>query len=495
MPNILKKEKPDILVIDDEKTIRELLKSFLKKNGYRVATVSSGKAAIKAIEESSYDIALLDIKLQGSNGMKLLRDIKRRDPFIEIIVITGFATVESVVDALQSGAYDYVSKPFRLDELKIVIDRCFEKQKLAGENIELKELVALFAVSRKISARVELNELLDQVLMSALQITGARRGSILIIDEDRKVMSIKASRGLNDGIVRDTKVKLGEGIAGTVALKGEPLLISDIEKESRFEGRKTANYETKSFLSVPLISLPLKVHGRVMGVINLSDKIDRTEFNDRDLRLISVLAGQAAVAVENARLFNLLRDSYMGTVRALVRALEAKDKVTRDHSERVAMFAAAIAEQMGLSRHEVEGIRMAAFLHDIGKLGIDLEVLAKPGKLTSEEWKLVRKHPEASADIIEGISFIWDIIPLVKYHHERFDGKGFPRGLKGKDIPVGARILSVADAFEAMTAKRPYKNAIPAQKALKELKSLVGERYDKDVVKAFESVLKSEKAH
>ncbi|MCX6356951.1 MAG: GAF domain-containing protein, partial [Candidatus Aureabacteria bacterium] len=355
---------------------------------------------------------------------------------------------------------------------------------IPAQGIALKELLALSEVSKLIVSKVDLDTLLDQVLKSSLSITGARRGSVMLLDGHTKELTIRSARGLSPTIVRQTRIRLGEGVAGRVAREGKPLLISDINRDRRITRRSGARYQTPSFISVPLVSLPLKVHGCVVGVINLSDKKGAGAFTERDLCMVSVFAGQAAVAIENARLFDLLRRSYMNTIQALVGALETKDKVTRDHSERVARFAVGMARELGLSRDKVEGLRMAAFLHDIGKLGIDIDILAKPGKLTKEEWKIVRRHPDASAKIIEGIQFIWDIIPFVRYHHERMDGRGFPRRLKGKQIPMGARILAVADAFEAMTAERPYKRARSKAAALRELQSLAGRRYDRRVVRA-----------
>jgi putative nucleotidyltransferase with HDIG domain len=486
------KGSPRILIIDDEETIRELLSSFLGKHGYLVQAVSNRSAAITELASKPYDVVLLDTRLPGENGIQLLRNIKKSDPCIEVIVITGYATVESVLKTLKSGAYDYISKPFSLDELKIVIDRCYEKQRLAGENIELREVAALFEVSRLITSKVDLETLLNQVLVAATRITEAKRGSVLILDERRR-LRIRAAIGLSESVVQKTRIRLGEGIAGVVVKRGEELLITDIDKDKRFKPRRKTRYETKSFISVPLVSLPLKAHGRVLGVINVSDKISGEIFTYRDLHIVSILAGQAAVAIENAQLFGLLQRSYMETVRVLVKNLDSNDRITPDHSGRVAQFAVAIAGEMGLRSHEIEGLRMAAFLHDIGKHRIDIDVLAKPGRLTKKEWNIVRKHPLMSAQMIEGISFPWDVIPLVRHHHEQMDGRGFPGGLKGEAIPLGARILAVADAFEAMTADRPYRKARSRAKALVELKYLASKRYDRRVVRAIEAVLKKGK--
>ena len=366
---------------------------------------------------------------------------------------------------------------------------------VSRQKVELKELFALFEVSKLIASNVKLNALLDQVLTSALQITRARRGSLMLLDERSKELTIQSARGISETIIKRTRIRLGEGIAGKVAQEGRALLISDIEKDRRVRRRSGGRYRTKSFISVPLVSMPLRVHGKVVGVINLSDRADAQPFSERDFWVISVLAGQAAIAIENAKLFELLRNSYMDTIKVLVSALEAKDKVTRDHSERVARFAVAMAQELGLPPEETEGLRMAAFLHDIGKLGIDISILSKPGKLTDAEWEIVRKHPDTSAKIIGGIQFLWNVVPFVRHHHERMDGKGFPGKLKGKRIPLGARILAVADSFEAMTAERPYKNPKSQIAAIAELKSLSGTRYDRRVVDALIRALKRGDQH
>jgi putative nucleotidyltransferase with HDIG domain len=240
----------------------------------------------------------------------------------------------------------------------------------------------------------------------------------------------------------------------------------------------------KSALSVPLVS---KEH--IIGVLNLRRMSSATSFTQQNMSVVTAFASQLAMAIENAQLYSDLEGYFLGTITALAAAVDAKDPYTFGHSSEVTDATLAIAEEMGLDDKETETLRMAAILHDIGKIGIDGAILNKEGPLDEEERASINRHPIIGANILSSLDFLEDVVPIVLHHHERFDGTGYPDGIAGESIPLGARIITVADSYDAMTSDRTYRRAMPVAKALGELTSNVGSQFDPDVVAAFLRVI------
>jgi putative nucleotidyltransferase with HDIG domain len=237
--------------------------------------------------------------------------------------------------------------------------------------------------------------------------------------------------------------------------------------------------------------VPLVAKGKVIGVLNVSKAESVEAFSRENLKIVASFAGQLAVAIENARLYVDLENTFLGTIGALAAAVDAKDPYTYGHSNEVTEHTLAIAEELHVSEAETETLRIAALLHDIGKIGIDSSILNKPGKLTAEEFEAIRSHPDIAANILGSLEFLRDVVPLVHHHHEYWDGSGYPTGLSGESIPRGARIISVADAYNAMTSDRPYRAALSREEAVLELHSNAGSQFDPEIVTAFVRVLVS----
>jgi putative nucleotidyltransferase with HDIG domain len=230
-----------------------------------------------------------------------------------------------------------------------------------------------------------------------------------------------------------------------------------------------------SSMSVPLIG-----RDKQLGVLNVS-KFSDPPFTTSDLQIVSVLASQVVAAMENASLYEGLRESYFRTVQALVAAVEAKDPYTRWHSTNVAKYAVAIGRDLGLSPSQLEELHIAAILHDVGKIGISERIISKPDRLSREEFDIMKDHPAHGMRILEPIGFSPSINNAIYQHHERFDGKGYPQGIGGDAISRAARILSVADAIDAMISERPYRGTISAEAVLRELDKEAGLQFDPEV--------------
>ena len=345
-------------------------------------------------------------------------------------------------------------------------------------NERVGELTALNRLASVLGQDIQLDALLRRALHQVIRVADAEGGSIMLYDSKSQTLTIKAAKGLSQTIVRETRVALGQGIAGWVAQQQRPLLLVD-GAGTAFDG-ELKQQGVKSALSVPLIA-----KDRIIGVLNISRETSAAEFSQQNMSIVNSFAGQLAVAIENARLYSDLQGHFLGTIEALAAAVDAKDPYTFGHSSEVTEYALAIAAEMGLGEDEQQTLRTGAILHDIGKIGVDGSILNKPGRLTVEERDLIRLHPSIGANILGSLDFLDEVVPIVLYHHERFDGLGYPSGIAGIDIPMGARIISVADAYNAMTSDRPYRAALAPDEAVAELKTNAGTQFDPNVVDTF----------
>jgi len=374
-------------------------------------------------------------------------------------------------------------------ELRFKLKGAEDKIKKHVEDLEnlLSFLLGIHDFGVATSRIVEVDQLAKLIVTNATRLLRTGIGSLMLIDKETNILEIVAARGLPEEVVKNTRIPIGKGIAGKVAEEGEPILCENIETDKRFFRESNEKYTSKSFVSVPL-----KVKNRVIGVLNVNNKELRQMFDEKDLKLLTILADQSAMTIENAELYKHMQDTYLGTIQTLARAIDAKDPHTRGHSDRVTRYAVKIAKEMNLSESAVRNIEYSALIHDIGKIGIQEAILTKKGKLTETEYEIVKMHPLIGESIITPVKFLNGIAPLILYHHERFNGKGYLEGLRGESIPLGARIISVADAFDAMTSNRPYRKALTKEEARKELEKESGERFDPQVIKAFLRVLERE---
>lgn len=305
-----------ILVADDDEGIRASLKAFLAFSGYDVTAHENGRAALAAFRGEPFPLVLTDLMMPEMNGEELLLEVKKIDSLTEVIIMTGYGTIDSAVSTLKAGAYDYVVKPFKMEALLHTVDKAMIHQGLVRENLRLQE-------------------------------------------------------------------------------------------------------------------------------------------------------------------------NSLHVLRAMVNALEQRDAYTAGHSQRVTEITVALGREIGMPEEEVKALRLASMIHDLGKIGIKDKILHKPRSLDGEEYSTIKSHPERAARIIEPLDFLKDTIPIILHHHERYDGTGYPDGLKGEEIPIGARIVMVADTFDAMTSSRAYRRAISAEEADAELRSCRGRQFDPKVIDLF----------
>ncbi len=478
MSSLPPEERPRVLIVDDEKFIRDILADFLGMEGFVVRTAEDGQAALNELSHAPYDLVISDLKMPRMGGIELLEQIGSAAPNALTVIMTGFGTVETAIDAMKRGAYDYILKPFKVEEVIHVVQRGLEKQRLAAENLRLKEALSLYKVSEAITASLSLEEVLATVGDTAIhEIHGDFASTWL---DDGEGGYFERQRLLPPKHIRTGALREGADV-GTFSprafvehFSSDSMLLEHGAKALRF-------FEREPELPIQsLIAVPLKMKQRLLGWISAASFTKSKRFDEGQRKLLSIVGSRAAAAIENARLYEDLRATFQQTIEGLAKAIDKMDRYTAGHSDRVATYAMYLATRLGLSPEQIEIVRQSALMHDIGKIGCVLN-LNKPGKLTQDEYEQFKKHPGYGRDILEPIRFLNPLIPGVHLHHERWDGRGYPLGLKGPDVPLMARIIAVADTYDAMTSDRAYRRALPHEVAVAEIERCSGTQFDPEV--------------
>jgi PAS domain S-box-containing protein len=375
----------------------------------------------------------------------------------------------------------------------VAVARDITERKQAESRIErqLQHLMALrsidMAITGSLDLRVTLNVLLDQVT-TQLKVDAA---AVLLLNSHTQMLEFAAGRGFHSSALQHTHLRMGEGHAGQVALERRTLHIPDL-MEQPGDLTRAPLLSCENF--VAYFSVPLIAKGHVEGVLEI---FQRTPLKpDQEwLDFLEALAGQAAIALDNATLFDSLQRSntnlalaYDTTIEGWSRALDLRDKETEGHSVRVTEGTLRLARALNLSSEELVHVRRGALLHDIGKMGIPDSILLKPGPLTDEEWVIMRRHPVYAFELLSPIAYLNPALDIPYCHHEKWDGSGYPRGLKTEQIPLSARIFAVIDVWDALRSNRPYRAGWPAEKVREHIGQGSGTHFDPQVVRAFQEM-------
>ncbi|HEY6000031.1 MAG TPA: HD domain-containing phosphohydrolase [bacterium] len=353
----------------------------------------------------------------------------------------------------------------------------------------LEHLAALHEIDLAISSSLELRLTLARVVELAREQFGVDAADVLLLDPRTQTLAYAAGSGFRTTGIERSRLALGEGVAGVAALERRSIDVPDL-------GNPAAGFvrghliEDEGFVSLHVV--PLTAKGTVQGVLEALHRTPRA-LDPEQLGFLEALAAQAAIAIDNARLFDELRRShieltlaYDATLGGWARALDLRDRVTERHTERVAELSVRLARELGMSEDEIVHVRRGALLHDIGKIGVPDAILRKAGPLTPEEWQIMRNHPRAAFEMLHPIAYLRPALDIPYAHHERWDGTGYPRGLKGEQIPLAARVFALADVWDALqAADRPYRQALPREEACAHLRSLAGTQLDPRVVDVF----------
>jgi response regulator RpfG family c-di-GMP phosphodiesterase len=470
---------PRLLVVDDEQYICEVIREMLSSENYHIQTSADPEKALEMIKAHPVDLVLTDLIMGRVSGVDIINQAKRSHADAVVILMTGQPTIENAVTVLKSGAYDYLVKPFSMDTLRAVIKRGLEKQRLYRENIHLKETVALYKISEAMGSTIRLDFLLNLILETAIKEMDADMASFLLVDEKSSKIIPKASLGVPEEL-RESGILTGQDdISAWVIKYGKPRVL---DEEA---GEKLGQHFLKKQIRSAIVH-PLLAKGKVIGILVLIRSQEQiSPFTLGQLQSLSIIASKAASAIENSMLYEELKESYLQTLTALANAVEARDIYTRGHTERVCLMAQSLAAEMGWDEEKLWEVKMGGILHDIGKLGVPDAILNKAETLTFEEFEAMKQHPIRGSKILEGIPFLAPAIPYVLYHHERFDGKGYPYGLKKDQIPLQGRLMAVVDTFDAMTSDRPYRKAKTFKQALDEIRDCADTQFDPQIAELF----------
>ncbi|PIE71469.1 MAG: transcriptional regulator [Deltaproteobacteria bacterium] len=492
-------DKTTILVVDDEEPILEIVGEFFEQRGYRVLTARNGLEAVEVLGREKIHCCFTDINMPEMNGLELAEYIRVNDNTIPVVSMTGYPSLESTIHTLKNGVVDYLIKPVNLEQMEVCVRRVLRERNLFIENILLKKEVdgknRLEALNRELMNKVEeLNnfnkimsdftaisssdELFRRVVDLCIEVVNAAEARFFIISDlsvaPFEVISAKAGGQYRVDPVEPPQGADFERIVQGVAADELPLLV----KENR--GVEGLPASITSFMAVPL-----KIREKVFGVLTAAACEPNVFFSQKDLYYLSFMCQKAAYGLENLALYENIYENLFATLSAFVTAVEARDAYTNQHSSRVTDYSVIIGQAMGCSKEELDILTCAGHLHDIGKIGIRDDILLKPARLTAEEFEVIKEHPEIGANIVGQLGLWEKERQIIRHHHERYDGTGYPDGLSGEEIPFLARILSVADAYDAMASDRAYRRRMPEEDVLSIIRDGAGSQFDPQVVETF----------
>jgi putative nucleotidyltransferase with HDIG domain len=393
----------------------------------------------------------------------------------------------NVVDGLSRSGNPIVSTA--IQDITRVSQSLLMLEQSVGDQLKLKQsqLRALMSVGQVINSSMGLTRVLEEVMDSLIFLMRAERGFLMLREPDGE-LAVRIARGIAHVNLDEEAFKVSRSVVRKVVETNAPVLTTNAQADPRFDAQMSvAAYHLRSILCVPL-----KLKDELIGVLYVDNRAHAGIFKENDLDLISAFADQAAVAINSARLFEDLQEShreleraYQATLEGWVRALDLRDKETEGHTQRVTILTYRLARSMGMSDSELVHITRGALLHDIGKMAIPDGILLKPGQLTDDERKLIQKHPVYAYEMLSPIDFLVPAIDIPYCHHERWDGAGYPRGLKQDEIPFAARIFPVIDVWDALTSDRPYRKAMPHDEVRRLISAGSGKHFDPVVVEAF----------
>jgi len=476
IPDVLEVETCSLMLLDEEtKTLKVKKAKGLSENIIAKISIPLGEGISGYVAITGKPLLIKNIEKDKRFKVKQHRyyktksalsvPLKIKNKVIGVVNInnkkTGTGFTESDLNLLCSLA----------DNIAIAIENASLYKRTQRK---VKELETINKVSAAITSTLNLKKVLSSIIELGSKFFNTNKGSLFMYSDAKNALVLKVAKGIRK---RNIIFNKGEGIAGAVFESKSPLLVKNTLKSKQF--KILGDDIPESMICAPLI-----VKNKSIGVLSFERK-EEQPFTKEDLEMLLILARSSAIAIENANLYKNLLTVYLETVQSLASAIEAKDSYTHGHSQRVAKYSVMIARKLGLKGSELETIRHTALLHDIGKIGIAESILLKPGHLTQEEFETIKGHPLVGAKILESIDFLKKVRDQLKYHHERYDGKGYPSGLKGEQIPLGARIIAVADTFDAMTSNRPYRKKLSFEYAKQEILKNSGTQLDPKVVKAF----------
>ncbi len=470
----------NILVVDDEDHICDIIEEALSSEKYNLMVTTDSQKALDYIETHPIDLVLSDLKMGDFSGTEILEQTLKIHSDAIVILMTAHPTVRTAISVLKKGAYDFLVKPFKLELLKTTIERALAHQQVTRENVRLRGQVEFLKIFNANTTGVEIEKILEMVVESCKNELDAIAVGLIEIDP-------KTGEPLNFYSATDTPE--------------QKEIVCDEDTLSKFMGSRRTRpvieaqrIKSKKNQAVRIsIYQPILIRRNLHGIINIIIESRFGQITPGQLDILSILTNSAANAIANNNLYKDLQQSYLEAIHGLANAIEARDNYTAGHTDRVSILAGEMAEALGWDERKKYNLVMGCTLHDIGKIGVPDNILNKTSKLTEEETKIMRVHPKVGLQIIRGISLFKPAIPYIIAHHERWDGKGYPKQLKKEEIPIEGRLLSVVDTFDAILSDRPYRKGSTVMEAVSELRKYRGIQFDPELVDIFINLLRQGK--
>ncbi|MCK5242821.1 response regulator [bacterium] len=496
----------NILLVDNDEESLEYTVELLRDQAYTLFTARDGVEAMTQLNDQPFHLVLTEFNLPFMDGIELLRLVQERwGKKLPVIFLAKQIDVETTFNAIKEGARDLLLKPFDKKMLVEAVQYVLERKTAPGkEDLEkmykeklrnsaspqkfqkkVTDLMTLDEITKAIEGSEDVTSVCWSVMNMVQQFIEATRISIVAYHRTSNDISFQCSYSDKFG-VREKLIPLDETIQTWILQNKKELMITNAEKEAKYFGFAESQLNSGSLLAVPF-----KSKSRILGMIILY-KNERAFFKTEFVRFISVLARATGMAIENVELNYEVKNFYIGTIRSLVATVEAKDTYTFGHSARVGRYTLMLAKQLALPAHEIRQLKYLALLHDIGKINISEKILRKRGPLTNDEWNDIKLHSVVGSNIVRSLGFLHEGDKVVLHVHEWYNGKGYPQGLVGEEIPLFSRIIAIADAFDCMISDSMHRTTKTPQEALAELKQKSTEQFDPTLVAAFVEAYKAD---
>ena len=484
-------ERPStrVLVVDDEAQFRSLVTELLIDKGFDARAAPDARAALDLVADRSFGVAVLDLVMPGMGGIELAEKIKQVSPDTQILILTGQGDMGSAIDGLRHGVFDYLQKgDLDIPRLARAVSEAGERARLTRENRDLltrlqesnRLLKALHDVAAGIAGEPHLDRVLDKLMIAARILCHAAAGRVLLFGRTSgDDLFVTTGAGAGADALRGARLRPDESIAALVALENQAVVVSRPREHPRYSPRVDEMPPERP----GLVCAPLR-DGSVFGTVSVAGP-EEGEFSTEDRDLLAILARQAAVGIDNALNHERSINFFTHTSDMLVSILDGMDTFYEGHSRAVARLADMVTRRLGLGDAERRNIHFGALLHDIGKIRVDQSILRAKVFDTEEQRREMMQHPTFGLQMLQPITMWEEVLPIVHGHHERWDGKGYPRGLAGEEISLGARIVAVAEVFDVMTRQTPHGPRRTIDEALAELERCAGTQFDPGLVPVF----------
>jgi len=506
--NTAEKNLEKILFVDDEESILAIAREFFRQKGYQVVTAKNGLEAIDMLKENTIDCCITDINMPEMDGLELAEHIAADDNTIPIIMMTGYPSLDHTIRTMKNGVVDFLIKPVNLNQMEMCVRRVFNQRRLFVENLLLKKEVeskkTLERLNKELVVKIDEVKILNKILSNftsmgtttdvfkrlvdmTIEITRSDDARFYVINEDvKRPFEVARSTGEREQNSDQKVVNIPLDSVETSEEKKFNKLIMEIATDEiplLITNNTGAQGCPADMCSI--IMVPLKIRDKVFGVLVSAIKENDERYTEKDLYYLSFMSQNAANSIENLALYENIYENLFATLYAFVNAIEARDRYTRHHSNRVTQICIMIGKALGCTSEEIEILNFSGHLHDIGKIGIRDDILLKHGSLTKQEFEKIKEHPIIGANIVKQMGLWEKERQVIRWHHECYDGSGYPDGLTKDEIPLLARIMTLADVYDAITSDRTYRKEMPEEQALQIIHEGSGTKFDPEIVDTF----------